>query len=111
VSARILVVDDDASTRLVLARVLAREGYVVSQCGTVAAALEHLRLTPFEVLLTDYVMPESSGLELIATALELYPTIRCLVMSGHPRSSEAASTVSWIDKPIDLDQLFTALAP
>lgn len=108
-SKRVLVVDDDMSTRMVLAKVLTRDGHSVVHCGTVAAALDELRAAPFDVLLTDYVLPKSSGVELIAEAVALHPALHCVVMSGHPRASDAPSTVAWLDKPIDLEQLFAAL--
>jgi two-component system nitrogen regulation response regulator GlnG len=109
VSKRLLLVDDDLATRQVLARVLTREGFVIEDCSTLATALEHLRAAPFDVLLTDFVMPNGSGLELIAEATPLYPKLRCMIMSGHARPRDAASAVSWFEKPLDLDLLFAAL--
>jgi DNA-binding NtrC family response regulator len=59
------------------------------------------------VLLTDLVMPGMSGLELIRAARTTHPSLRCLVMTGHPSSDEP--DVEWIAKPIDLDQLLAHL--
>jgi len=55
-------------------------------------------------------MPSGSGLDLVDEAMRLYPALRCVIMSGHPRAAEAASAVTWLDKPLDIDQLLTTLA-
>ena len=108
-SARILVVDDDTATREVLARFLARAGYSVESCASPAAALAQLGSAAFDVLLTDFVMPEGSGLDLITRATQLYPHLRCVIMSGHPRSADAAASIAWIEKPIDINKLLAAI--
>jgi DNA-binding NtrC family response regulator len=110
VSPRILVVDDDDATRQVLVRVLTREGFTVAECGTRDEALDHLRAATFDLLLTDFVMPRGSGLELVAEAARLYPALHCVVMSGHPRPEEASTAIAWVEKPIDVEQLLAALA-
>jgi DNA-binding NtrC family response regulator len=109
VSTRILVVDDDASTRQVIARVLSREGYSVEDCGSPAEALARLGSATFDVLLTDFVMPGGSGLDLITEATRLHRALRCVIMSGHLRSDETPSSIPWVEKPIDIEKLLSAI--
>jgi CheY-like chemotaxis protein len=108
-SSRILVVDDDDCTRDVLARLLVAEGHTADTCETGREALERLGAAPYDVLLTDLVMDGMSGLELTSSARALYPDLRCVVMSGHPRAPEASDAVGWVTKPIDIDVLLAAL--
>lgn len=103
----ILVVDDDANSRDGLAELLTFEGYVVDTCADGPAALARLGESSFDVLLTDYVMPEMTGVELIDAARVTTPTLRCLIMSGHARVGPA--DIVWVPKPIDVERLLLAL--
>jgi CheY-like chemotaxis protein len=105
---RILVVDDDPNSRDGLTELLIDEGHAVEACKAAVRALAHLETGPYDVLLTDLVMPGMSGLELIRTARITYPQLRCFVMTGHAPSDEP--DVQWIAKPIDIDLLLASLA-
>lgn len=110
VTKRILIVDDDASTLKALSYVLRLEGYEVDTCEFPVQALAKLRATAPDILLTDQVMGEMTGLELARQAIAEHAGVRCFVMSGHaaPSPSECAH-VTWIRKPIDVDVLFSTL--
>lgn len=60
---RVLVVDDSRAQRKVLGVYLARWGYHVTEAGSAEEALEVCRATPFDIILSDWVMPGLSGLE------------------------------------------------
>lgn len=105
---RILVVDDDLNSREGLAMILESEGHVVAACANGNKALTKLRAGAYDVLLTDFVMPEMTGVELVSAALGVTPSLRCVIMSGHA-SVEAPAGVEWITKPIDLDALLASL--
>ena len=64
--ARILVVDDDASTRTLLRRLLTMEGYLIEEAPSGPAAMEQLSHTPADLLLVDVMMPGQDGLDLLA---------------------------------------------
>ncbi len=65
VAASVLVVDDDPVSLMMLAHVTRRAGYDVSEATSVATALELLEAQPFDLIISDYVMPEATGLDLL----------------------------------------------
>ena len=79
---RILLAEDDDSMRLYLARALERVGYRVTAVDRGTAALPLLESEPFDLLLTDIVMPEMDGIELAQKAAEIAPDIRVMFITG-----------------------------
>jgi CheY-like chemotaxis protein len=109
-SQRILVVDDDRTTRQLLGSILDLEGYSVDQCAEGYAALQLLRRQPYAALLTDYMMPGMTGLELTQAARELQPGIGCFIITGLERPVLAGvESVIWLGKPIDVDAIIGAM--
>ena len=62
---RILLAEDDNDMRRFLVKALENAGYQVASCENGLAAYDRLREEPFELLLTDIVMPEMDGIELM----------------------------------------------
>ena len=62
---RVLVVDDEESLALLLKRTLELDGYQVSTAHNGLEALKLLREQPFDLVITDYMMPDMDGLEMI----------------------------------------------
>ena len=79
---RILLAEDDDSMRVYLARALERTGYHVVAVEHGMAALPLLESEPFDLLLTDIVMPEMDGIELAQKAAEIAPDIRVMFITG-----------------------------
>lgn len=79
---RILIVDDEAQLRRLASAVLEQK-YQVEAVASGAEALARMAERPFDLLLTDMVMPEMNGLELIARLWERYPAVACLIVSGN----------------------------
>ena len=79
---RILLAEDDESMRLYLGRALERSGYKVVAVDNGLAALPLLESEPFDLLLTDIVMPEMDGIELAQKAAEISPDIRVMFITG-----------------------------
>jgi len=81
---RVLVVDDEASLRAVLERRFAGYGYRVRGAGNPRSALTALdEFGPLDLLVTDLVMPQGSGVELARRVRERQPQARVLFMSGY----------------------------
>ena len=81
----VLVVEDEAPVRQLVKAVLERQGYRVLEApeGRTALALAAQRSEPFDLVLTDLVMPDLRGEELGAQLSAAYPGIRLLFMSGY----------------------------
>ena len=79
---RILLAEDDDSMRVYLARALERTGYHVVAVDNGVAAIPLLQSEPFDLLLTDIVMPEMDGIELAQKAAEIVPDIRVMFITG-----------------------------
>jgi two-component system cell cycle sensor histidine kinase/response regulator CckA len=84
-SETILLVEDEETVRTVAARVLTTRGYVVHKAanGEEALALARKLDGTVDLVLTDVVMPDMGGVELVERLLELWPGLRVVYMSGY----------------------------
>lgn len=82
----ILLVEDEASLRAVIARRLARSGYEVIQAGSGPEALAVAGTNDFDLLITDVGMPEMSGPELVGLLTQQRETLPTIYMSGYMAS-------------------------
>jgi CheY-like chemotaxis protein len=80
--ARILLVDDDPNIRQVLETALVQHGHEVVPARDGREGLRLLRQSRCDVLLTDILMPEMDGLELMRGVLREFPAVRVVAMSG-----------------------------
>ena len=101
----ILVVDDEAAVRALIANVLRREGYQVLDASNGQHALEILKVHagPVHLLLTDFVMPGMNGIELATAVRNERQGTTVLVISGYTSSQIAAEEkkVDFLQKPMD----------
>jgi two-component system, cell cycle response regulator CpdR len=102
----LLLAEDDNDMRRFLVKALQNAGYDVASFDNGLSAYNRLREEPFELLLTDIVMPEMDGIELARRATELDPDIKVMFITGFaavalnpirrrprtPRSSPSPST-------------------
>ena len=79
---KILLAEDDNDMRRFLVKALQNAGYAVISFDNGLAAYNRLREEPFELLLTDIVMPEMDGIELARRATELDPDIKVMFITG-----------------------------
>ena len=112
---RILVVDDDAAIRTVVAQALRRAGHEVTTVETLAAADRALAAAPPDVLVTDVVLPDGDGLAHLAMVAECYPGLPAIVLSARNTLTTAvrateAGAYEYLPKPFDLDALVKAVA-
>lgn len=78
----ILVVDDDAVFRAAVNRMLCGAGYRVSEAKDGAGAQKILLSERPDILVTDIIMPDGDGIELITAVKSRYPAMRILAISG-----------------------------
>ena len=79
---RILLAEDDDSLRSFLARALERAGYEVRACPDGESAGAALDDGPYDLLLTDIVMPGIDGIEVARTAAARAPSLRIMFITG-----------------------------
>ena len=84
--ASILLVDDDEQLRPMLKMVLERAGHVVSEAGNGREALASYSREQTELVVTDLVMPDKEGLEMIMELRRSYPGLKIIAMSGGGRT-------------------------
>jgi two-component system cell cycle response regulator CpdR len=107
---RILLAEDDNDMRRFLAKALQNAGYSVASYDNGKSAYERMREEPFELLLTDIVMPEMDGIELARRATELDPDLKVMFITGfaavalHP-DSQAPKDAKVLSKPFHLRDL------
>lgn len=102
---RILFVDDDASMRGLVSRVLERQGFFVHAVPTAEVALVLLEeQVPFDLLITDIVIPGGmNGFELAEQATALRPRLRVIYLTGFvnlPRRQIAQLRGKLVAKPV-----------
>ena len=108
----VLYVDDDELMELMVVRLLERDGYRVSSYRSPTAALAALRAQPqvYDVLVTDYNMPELSGLDLAAQAQRIRPDLPVILSSGYvsddlQAEAEQRGVVAIVQKQNTLEEL------
>jgi DNA-binding NarL/FixJ family response regulator len=89
----VLIVDDERPVRESLARILHREGYEVIDCPDGLRALEQLRRTAFDAIVTDLEMPGLSGLDLIPMLRTLAPRTPVIVLTAHCTAENAIAAL------------------
>ncbi|MBI1176301.1 response regulator [bacterium] len=111
---RILIVDDEKPQMHALCDTLGGKGYSTTGVSTPASALAALRAEPFDLLLTDLMMPEMDGAQLLRAALELEPDLVSIVMTGHGSIDSAveamkSGALDYILKPFKLSAILPVL--
>jgi two-component system, cell cycle response regulator CpdR len=107
---KILLAEDDNDMRRFLVKALENAGFQVSPHDNGLSAYQRLREEPFEMLLTDIVMPEMDGIELARRASELDPDIKIMFITGFAAvalnsDSEAPKNAKVLSKPVHLREL------
>ncbi|MCH4893686.1 MULTISPECIES: cell cycle two-component system response regulator CpdR [unclassified Sphingomonas] len=106
---RILLAEDDTAMREYLTRALERSGYAVTAVDRGTAALPLIESEPFDLLLTDIVMPEMDGIELAQRASEIVPAMRVMFITGFAavtlRAGQTLPQARVLSKPFHLRDL------
>jgi CheY-like chemotaxis protein len=113
--ATVLVIDDDAEMRQVLRRTLEGAGYTVTEAANGKAGVEIYRSSPTQLVISDIVMPEQSGIETICQLKSEFPAVRIIGISGggmaaHLRFLRTAGDFgadAWLAKPFAPGELLT----
>jgi len=110
----ILIIDDDAVILKFMKIVLEMEGYECETAISSQAALERVQSTPFDIMITDIVMPGMNGLELTGKAKGIRPNMAVIITTGfvdnfsYDKSVEAGAS-DFIRKPFTEKELIARI--
>jgi excisionase family DNA binding protein len=112
---RVLVVDDEASIRDLLAKTLALAEYEVDVAADGRTALERMRMYPYDLLIADLRMPGMDGLTVIREAKRFQAGLPVLIITGYSTESTAIEAVNlgvagYLTKPFRVPQVLAAAA-
>ena len=110
----VLIADDDRSIRTVLTQALGRSGYQVRCTGNAATLWRWVEDGEGDLVITDVVMPDESGLDLIPRIRRLRPDLRVVVMSAQSTLMTAVTAAQrgafeYLPKPFDLRELLAVV--
>jgi two-component system, NtrC family, nitrogen regulation response regulator GlnG len=112
--ATILVADDDRAIRTVLTQALGRHGHLVRTTGNAATLWQWVKEGEGDLVITDVVMPDENGLDLIPRIKKLRPNLRIVVMSAQNTLLTAVKATErgafeYLPKPFDLRELISVV--
>ncbi len=111
---RVLIVDDEAALRDVLARFLRSRGYLVHTASDGGAALRELRSQQYALLLSDVRLPDAYGVQLVESALAHDPDLAVILLTGFPDAGVMSAAykhgaMDYLTKPVPLNDLEQAI--
>ena len=110
----ILIADDDRAIRTVLHQALGRQGHNVRSTGAAATLWQWVQEGEGQLVITDVVMPDENGLDLVPRIRKLRPDLRIIVMSAQStlltavRATERGA-FEYLPKPFDLNELISVV--
>ena len=107
---RVLIVEDEDGARESLRDILAFLGYDVAAVGSGEEAVKLPEARPFDLLLTDLMLPGAAGPQVAAELRQRWPALAVILMSGYTeddvvRRGVTAGDVRFLQKPFDMDTL------
>ena len=110
VKTRVLVVDDEESVRFFLAKGLRKAGYEIEAVASGRLAIDRLARASFDVVLTDIVMPDVSGLDVLKAVHEMDKDAVVILMTAHGSVENAIDALrlgafDYLTKPFELKEL------
>jgi DNA-binding NtrC family response regulator len=107
---RILVVEDEQTLREGIATAFRDRGWDVSEAADGDEGIQCLEKDQFDVLVTDYMMPGKSGMEVLKHSRMVNESTACVMMTAHGTVESAveamkAGAYDYVQKPFDLEEL------
>lgn len=110
--AKILLVEDDDSVRILAARALEKAGHAVEQACDGARGLECIKAAAgsYDLIVSDIRMPEMDGIEMAKAAASAFPGVRIMLVTGYADQRERAEELNGIildvvQKPFTLAEI------
>ena len=110
----VLVVDDEADLRQLIAESLTSDGFAVAQAADAKEAQERLKAFAYDALVVDLRLPDADGMDVLDAALARYPDILAVMVTGFGGVTEAVSAIKrgaadFLIKPFQISQLSRVL--
>ncbi len=111
----ILIVDDEATQRKVLSGFLKKQGYKIYEASSGNQAIEITSKNIIDLVITDFKMPDISGIEVLKLVRSINPEIAVIIMTAFGTIETAVEAMregayNYLTKPINLDHFMTKLA-
>ena len=111
---RILVVDDDRASLLLLQKIIAKEGYVVETAASAVFAMNLVDKGKFHIVITDIVMPDMDGLDLLAAIKKRDPLTQVVMMTAGVSMSRTLLSLElgaadFMLKPVDPEEMLLVI--
>lgn len=112
---RILVIDDEEIVHASIRRILSRIGYEVEGVFSAREGLDRMQANSYDVVITDLMMPEMNGIEMLETMKQKQMNIPSIMITGYPTIKTAIQAlrlgaVDYIPKPFTRQELLAPLA-
>ncbi|GMU58424.1 MAG: hypothetical protein AMXMBFR34_01870 [Myxococcaceae bacterium] len=91
---RVLIVDDEANVCSALRRSLSREGYQIEACTNPEEALAKMKAHSFDLVISDHLMPEMTGLDFLKRVRDRYPDAVRIILTGHADMQTAIDAIN-----------------
>jgi len=115
---RVLVIDDEELARFTIREILESANYEVEEAANGRIGIEKQKDTPFDLIITDIIMPEKEGVETIIDLKQEFPDLKIIAISGGGRTrnldflnlTERFGAGKTLAKPFTEGQLLEAIA-
>ena len=110
----ILIVDDDENIRLVLSKALEKKGYHISTAKSAEEALSILQRSFFHVVVTDIMMGDMNGIQLMGEIKEMNSMMQIYIMTSHSSlpfviKCMKGGAYDFFEKPIKIEEVLYSL--
>jgi YesN/AraC family two-component response regulator len=107
---RLLIVDDEKIIRITFSRFLSKEGYFIETAESVDDALDKFNKAYFDLVITDLVMEDRNGIELLKEVKNINPEIPVLILTGYGDINSAVEAMrnnadDYLLKPFNMEEL------
>ena len=107
---KILIVDDEQTVCNSVKKILSRKGYEVDDSLNVEEAIDKINKTSYDLVITDLMMPKTSGMELLEIVKENYPELDVIMITGYASIDSAVKATKlgasdYLPKPFTSNEL------
>lgn len=107
---RIIIVDDEASSRVILKRIVSDAGFTVTLASSGEEALKKISTSRYDIMLTDLNMPMMNGIELTEKALQIEPDMIVILITAYGSIRTAVEAIrlgafDFLSKPVNKEEL------